>query len=321
LKDGVSLIVVNYFSEKYIEPLIESIMKDLDIKNIEFIIVNNSKPSFSWSKDFIEQNNIRFIDSGGNVGFARAVNLGVKESKYSFFCMMNPDIQVDDGKFLNELYNFFLQQDRSVGAISPLVKNEHGIIQTSYFLGGSLKKWPFFKNLIVNNLLKRRVKRDFKHRFLDFSKPIEVTGFWGIFVMLRKEAFLDVGGFDPDFFMYSEDVELFRHRFSKKYKSILYPYVSIVHFGSKTDRYDLMEHQSQVSYLLYLRKEGNYYLFTFVIIFSIRYLMILLLSKKDSSKKEARGFFKSLKYLKTILKYPRGYGVLPNCLKVDEIPD
>ena len=84
-----------------------------------------------------------------------------------------------------------------------------------------------------------------------------------------------------------------------------------------------MEHQAQVSYLLYLRKVGGYYLFVYTFLLSIKYtlLLISLLWNKKAKKEEAFGFFKSLKYLKIILKYPKGYSSMPNTLKIDEVKD
>jgi len=319
MNDGLSVVIVNYFSEKYIEQLIESIIKNLNIKNFEIIIINNSTPSFTWSDSFIEKNNIKIIDSKGNIGFGRAVNMGAHLAKYKYLCIINPDVIVKDGTFLNKLYEFFETQSKDIGAISCLIKNEDGTLQRNFYFNKSLEKIPFIKNILTSLFFSKRISKNENQQ--NFNKPIEVGGFYGGFVIFKKDYFLKIKGFDPDFFMYAEDIELFRVRFNKQYKSILYPYVEIIHLGSKTDKYNLMKYQAQVSYLLYLRKEGNFFLFTYVTIFMLRYLLVLLLSKKDSSKKEAKGFFKSLKYLKTILKYPRGYGVLPNCLKIDEIPD
>lgn len=328
MKKGLSIIIVNYYSENYITPLVEHIVSTIKLKNYEIIIISNSLSEFKWEKEYLSSNYISVIDNGKNDGFGIGINEGVEYSKYNYFCMLNPDIEINKNT-LDELYKFFETTEDDIGAISCMVKNIDGSRQNTFFMDKGLRKKSFtlsyLKNIFPNKIKKYFFKNKTfkKKKIFDFSKPFEVGGFYCSFVMMRKKAFLSVGGFDPDFFMYAEDTDLFRTRFLKQYKCIFYPHVELTHFVGKTDKYGLMEHQAQVSYLLYLRKAGNYYLFIYIFLLSIKYGLLLIHSffKKRADKKEALGFFKSLKYLRIILLYPRGYGTLPNSLKIDEILD
>ncbi len=329
MEHGLSIIIVNYYSEKYIIPLVEKIVSTIQMKNYEIIIVSNSPSEFRWKENYLVDNNI-FIIQNSNEGFGRAINKGVKYSKYNFFCMVNPDIIINKNVF-KEMFDFFQTVDSDIGAISCLIKNRDGTQQNTYFMNKKLSKKSFtilyFKNLFPNRIKKflfreKKVNKKSEEEH-NFSKPFEVGGFYCPFVMMKKKAFLDVGGFDPDFFMYVEDVDLFRTRFPKRYKCMVYPFAELTHLSGQTDKYGLMEKQAQVSYLLYLRKVGNYYLFTYIFLSSIKYSLLLAHSiiKKRDDRNEALNFFKSLKYVKKILAYPKGYGTLPNCLKINEIPD
>jgi len=327
VKQGLSIVIVNYYSENYITPLVETIVSNIQIKNYEIIIVSNSLSTFQWENKYLENNHIKIIENNKNVGFGIGINKGVEYSNYDYFCMLNPDIQINKNT-LDELYKFFQTVDTDVGAISCMIKNSDGTRQNTFFMDTKFSKKGFtvlYLKSIFPNKIRNFIFNDdeqTKQKF-DFTKPFEVGGFYCPFVMMKKSAFLDVGGFDPDFFMYAEDTDLFRTRFSKKYKCIFYPQVELIHFSGQTDKYGLMDHQLQVSYLLYLRKVGNYYLMVYIFLLSIKYSLLLIhsLVRKRDDKKEALGFFKSLKYLRIILRYPKGYGVLPSCLKIDEIPD
>jgi len=326
MRQGLSIIIVNYYSENYIIPLVQTITSTIQLTNYEIIIISNSPSSFEWDSKYLKNNHIKVIDTNQNLGFGIAVNKGVDLSKYNYFCMINPDIKIEKNT-LDELYNFFQTVDNNIGAISCMIKNSDGTRQNTFFMNTKLSKIDFtlsylkdiFPHKIRNILFK---SKDIKKEY-DFTGPIEVGGFYCPFVMMRKNIFLEIGGFDPDFFMYVEDVDLFRTRFPKKYKCILYPLVELTHFSGKTDKYGLMNHQIQVSYLLYLRKVGNYYLFVYIFFLSIKYTLLLIhsLIKKRNDKIEAIGFFKSLKYLIKILTYKRGFATLPSCLKIDEIKD
>lgn len=329
MKLGLSIIIVNYYSENYITPLVETIISSLKLKNYEIIIISNSPSEFKWNYDFLKDNCIQIIENGKNDGFGRGINKGVEYSKYDYFCMMNPDIEINKNT-LDELYNFFQTLDKDIGAISCMIKNSDGTRQNTFFMDKGLSKKSFtlsylkllFPGIIRKYIFKDNHYQDSKLEY-DFTNYFEVGGFYCPFVMMKKKAFLTIKGFDPDFFMYAEDTDFFRTRFLKKYKSIFYPFVNLIHLSGKTDKYGLMEHQAQVSYLLYLRKAGNYYLFVYILVLSIKYTLLIIHSffKKRDDRKEALGFFKSLKYLGKIWGYPRGYGTLPTSLKIDEILD
>lgn len=329
MNQGLSIVIVNYYSEQYIIPLVESIVSTLKLDNFEIIIISNSPSTFKWSDYYIKNSFINIIDNNINEGFGIGINKGVAISKYEYFCMLNPDILINNDT-LDELYGFFQKLDQNVGAISCMIKNSDGTRQNTFFMDKGLNK-KSFSLLYLRNLFPRKIRKflfnDTTHQInkeeFDFSKPFEVGGFYCPFVMMRKSAFLDIGGFDPDFFMYAEDVDLFRRRFLKKYKSVLYPMVQLIHLSGKTDRFGLMEYQAQVSYLLYLRKSGNYFLFIYISLLSIKYTLLLMhsLIKKREDKKEALGFFKSLRYLGKIIQSPRGYNTLKSSLKINEIPD
>ncbi|MFB6305519.1 MAG: hypothetical protein ABEH43_00750, partial [Flavobacteriales bacterium] len=84
-------------------------------------------------------------------------------------------------------------------------------------LKGAIKK-AIFSNVVISKLFSSG-KASSEHRSgpskHDQAKKIEVGGLYGAFILMKKEVFLQSGGFDPDFFMYSEDIEMFRNRLRK----------------------------------------------------------------------------------------------------------
>ena len=323
MKKGFSVIIVNYFSEKYIVPLAEELIK-LPMENVEILIVSNSPAAFGWSDGYLRNNNIKIIQSDNNEGFGRAVNKGVALSQYDCFFMVNPDVKLDHS-VLQKLYERLGTEDADTMAVSCTVKNEDGSLQRNYFTNHQLQLWPFFKQqmrVFLPSRFKAKRRRRIANAVLD--QRFEVGGFYCSFVLMKKSLFDDIGGFDPDFFMYGEDIDLFRTRMPVTEKCVVYSDLDITHFGSKTDKYNLMDFQSQVSHLLYLRKVGLFYLLIYTVIRALRYFPLLLLPVSGGTygrqKKVASGFFASLKYLGNILRAKR-YGSLEKCLKIDAIPD
>jgi O-antigen biosynthesis protein len=328
MRHGLSIIIVNYFSERYIEPLVTKLVADFHLDNFEVIIVSNSPSAFAWQQAYMQSNRITVIDTHSNEGFGRGINRGASAASYDCICMVNPDMDFEAGT-LQQLYETFSDACPDVGAASCTVKTSDGSDQINYFMNKRLSRARFAWSQIRNTMpgrLRRRMSRSAqgagsvpetvqKERF-------EVAGFYGSFVLVRKRVFDEIGGFDPDFFMYAEDTDLFRTRFPRQYRCMMYPEFEVTHFQGKTDRYGLMSFQSKVSYLLYLRKAGNFFLMMHLL-GSFKYGLLLLSSvvRKRDDAEEAIEFFRSLRYLGTILRYPRGYGTLPGCLKISEISD
>ena len=142
MNQGLSIVIVNYFSEKYITPLVETIVSSIKLENYEVIIVSNSPSHFEWNDDYLSDHHIRIIDTGKNEGFGIAINKGVEYSKYDHFCMLNPDIEIEDNT-MDELYDFFQTVDDDVGAVSCLIKSSDGVIQKNFFMDKGLQKKSF----------------------------------------------------------------------------------------------------------------------------------------------------------------------------------
>lgn len=329
-KDGLSIVIVNYFCENDITTLVESICTTCTLEKFEFVIVSNSPSDFQWDEKTRQKYNIIIIDSGSNIGFGRAMNLGVAHASYPYVCLSNPDIEIPTGT-LEKLYEFFNSTEESVAAISCLIRNSEGLIQNSFVFDNGLDKKSFalhYLKLILPGFIRKTVFRDKAYENKTSSEhhyhePFEVAGLYGAFLIVRKTAFEALKGFDPDFFMYYEDDELLRHRLPQKYKSMIYPQAEITHQVGKTDKYGLMSDQMQLSFLLFLKKLGYYYLVIALITLSIKYSLLYLhtLIKPRKERREAIRFFKSFKYLGRVLQTPKGYGQRSNCLKLDEIPD
>lgn len=194
---------------------------------------------------------VKYVDSGGNLGFGRANNvaLGMTEAEYHAF--VNPDITfVEDA--LSELRDF-MEENSSAGMAIPRMLDESGALQPVY------RREVTVLDALNRTLLGNRLKgRNRWHTFADedYSRPFRVPFGQGSFLFGRTQLLKELGGFDDRFFMYLEDADLCR-RVNEVSELSYCPSATVVH------RWERGSHKSArlmrahlMSYATYFRKWG-----------------------------------------------------------------
>lgn len=218
----LSIIIVNYQSEQYLQKCLKSLYAcDLGI-DFEIVVVNNDK------KETLAEIKKKFptvilINSPQNNGFGMACNLGVKKSQGDLLFFLNPDTEILDS--LKPIVEAF-EKNPEVGAIGPKLLGENGKVQ-AWSTGVEIS----LPDLIRNNLGLSRSKKI-------WESPVAKETAWisGAALFVSRENFFKAGGFDEKFFMYFEDNDLCR-RIRKMGKKLRYfPEVAIRHLGGKSTR-------------------------------------------------------------------------------------
>ena len=228
----ISLIIVAYNSDGFIEKCIKSVLKHLP-KNSEVIVLDNASTDNTLKILQKFGANIKLIKSNKNLGFAKGNNLALKQSKGEYLFFLNPDTEVLEPVF--ETLLDFYKKTYDAGIIAPKLIMSDGKIQPS------VKNLPTirgaFKEYILGN------KNSYSEYVPTVDKPIEVGMVYGAAMLIKRELFESVGGFDEGYFIYYEDADLCREIHMAGKKIYYYPGVSIKHMvgGVKTnlDRYKL----------------------------------------------------------------------------------
>ncbi|MFA6383565.1 MAG: glycosyltransferase family 2 protein [Parcubacteria group bacterium] len=215
----LSIVIVNYRSEKYLGKCISSIKEKILDADYEIIVVNNDKEKLLEAQLPKE---IRLINSGGNIGFGAACNLGAKSAQGEILCFLNPDTEIISSSFSGVLYKF--AKDNKLAIVGPKLVNEGGETQ-EWIAGGEITIW----STILNNF---GYKRD--QKIWESVAPMECAWVSGAAMFIRKDIFDRLGGFDEKFFMYFEDSDLCRRARQLGYKVLYFPEFIVKHFGGKS---------------------------------------------------------------------------------------
>ena len=214
-----SIIIVNYNTKELIKNCLNSIFLNCNISDFEIIVVDNNSQDSSvemLKREF--GNKIKLIVNNKNRGFGVANNQGVKVAKCKYLFFLNSDTIFTDN-ILKPINDFFLS-NKEVGVVAPKLLLEDGGEQL-YAFG------PFPKVLDVTLNKFKSIPSYQKHKFF-------VDWVSGAALVIKKDVFERVNGFDENFFMYFEDIDLCKRVKDLKCGIVVYPEVSVIHLGGKS---------------------------------------------------------------------------------------
>ena len=215
----LSVIIVNYNGLQFLQNCFDSLIRNLNEINYEIILFDNN--SVDESKVFIKEKypNVICIESNQNLGFGVGNNRAVSVAKGDYLLLINNDtIVLDALKPILEQ----LKSDNSIGVIGIKMLNKN----KEYLQ--SAGNFPNPRNMFqLKNLL--GLGKEFE--FGVFKKySYEVDWMAGSFLILSKQIYQEIDGFDNDYFMYVEDVDFCKKISDLGYKRIFLPAFSYIHF-------------------------------------------------------------------------------------------
>ncbi|MFA6183900.1 MAG: glycosyltransferase family 2 protein [Parcubacteria group bacterium] len=213
----VSFVIVNYKSKKYLEKCILSIAKKAIELDFEIIVVNNDKEKLeSFGKIEKYLNKINIIEINENVGFSRANNIGAKKSRGDILCFLNPDANFISDTIVDLIKEF--DANNEIGVIGPKVLKE-----------GKIQPWSVGVDMDIFEILRSKFGFSKSKRLWNSNKKTEVDWVSGVSLFVKKELFLLEGGFDENFFLYYEDVDLCKRIRKMNKKVIYFPFFEVAH--------------------------------------------------------------------------------------------
>ena len=217
-KCDLSIIIVNYQSQCYLERNLASIYSRVKPQlNCEIIIVNNDAVE---TLEIIkkELSDIKIVDRKKNVGFGTACNLGATVAKGRFLFFLNPDCEIISQNIPDALNKF--KERKDIGIVgSQLIKND-----------GKIQKWSVGAEISLWNLVKNNAGFSKSQHVWEKQKNIEVDWVSGTAMIIEKKLFEKTGGFDENFFMYFEDMDLCRKIRNFGKKVVYFPEFKVKHF-------------------------------------------------------------------------------------------
>ena len=317
----LSVIIVNYNTNRLTCQCIASIYHETNGIDLEIIVVDNDSPSEDAVEIVEAFPEVRLICNPKNEGFGRANNLGMAQARGEYILLLNSDCIVED-RALEKCFAFMesgFAKENNIGLLGCKLVYEDGMEQNSTYLNGNI--WEYFTT--TNPILNQIRRKVFKSNKFEPNQEGFVVGVSGAFMWFRAEVLKATRGFDPDFFMYSEETNLCRKRLPGIAKAYYWRGTYLTHLEGKSGKSDLMHLQSMVSGALEWYKWGvpSYCL---LILFNLCNWLTLLITLPFISSRNRGQAYKQWLGIKHLLpywlyhipRYGRGWGSRPEPLKI-----
>ncbi len=227
-------VVVNYEAGALLTECVRSVLADSSAGEVDLVVVDNGSTDGSVDALRAAFADARVITAPGNVGYARAANLGIAATRAPVVAVLNPDLTMEPGTAKALLARF--DEEPGLGACGPRIRNPDG---TDY---PSARRSPTVALAVAHGLLglwwpTNPFTARYRQLNADPSQPRSVDWVSGAAIWLRRRALDAVGGWDERYFMYMEDLDLCWRLRSAGFDVAYEPAGSVTHVqGASTSR-------------------------------------------------------------------------------------
>lgn len=239
----ISIIIVNYNVEYFLEQCLYSVRRALKGIEGEVYVIDNH--SGDGSNRMVKRKfpEVKLIENNDNRGFSKANNQGIRLAQGEYILLLNPDTVVEDDTFKRIID--FMDEHPDAGALGVKMVDGSGNFLPESKRGLPTPGTAFYKMFGFSSLFPRSRRFSKYHLgYLDENEIHEVEILAGAFMLLRKTVLDEIGLLDETFFMYGEDIDLSYRVIKAGYKNYYYPKTRIIHYKGESTK------KSSVNYVL-----------------------------------------------------------------------
>ncbi|WP_155949537.1 glycosyltransferase family 2 protein [Prevotella sp. MA2016] len=268
----LSVVIVSYNVRSFLTACLDSVQRALEGIESEVFVVDNHSSDDSVEAIARDYTWVHLINNKDNLGFSKANNIAIRESKGEYILLLNPDTIVAPETLQGVLQ--FMDKHPEAGGAGVRMHNADGSLAPE---SRRAIPTPFVAARKMLGLTKR-----YYMSHLSWEKPAQIEVVSGAFMLLRRKAIQEVGLLDEDFFMYGEDIDLSYRLLKGGWQNWFLPF-DIVHYkGQSTRKSDFRYvHIFYQAMLIFFRKHYSHLSFFFALPVKIAIYFRALLALVD----------------------------------------
>ena len=249
----LSVIILNYNVRYFLELCVLSAQKAIQNLDAEIIVVDNNSSDDSCAMMKQRFPNIKLIENKENLGFPKGNNIGVAQAKGEYICILNPDTVVAEDTFEKILNSQLATRNSQLGIIGCKL-----IDGTGNFLPESKRgiptPWVAFTKIfgLYKVFPKSSLFNKYYAQDLDENKTGKVDILVGAFMVMKRELYNEMEGFDENCFMYADDIDLSYRALLLQKQNYYFHETTVIHYKGESTVKD-------ATYMKHFREFMNFF--------------------------------------------------------------
>ena len=229
----LSVIILNYNVHYFLELCVLSVQKAIQNLDAEIIVIDNNSSDDSCAMMKQRFPNIKLIENKENSGFPKGNNTAVKQAKGEYICILNPDTVVAEDTFEKVLA--FAQKQNDLGIVGCKL-----IDGTGNFLPESKRgiptPWVAFTKIfgLYRLFPKSALFNKYYAQHLDENQTGKVDILVGAFMVMKRELYNELAGFDENCFMYADDIDLSYRALLLQKQNYYFHETTVIHYKGES---------------------------------------------------------------------------------------
>jgi N-acetylglucosaminyl-diphospho-decaprenol L-rhamnosyltransferase len=250
-RDSLAIIIVTFNSVEEIDGCLQSIVGHTDPFPTTITVVDNASQDGTAEHVRRRWPSVAVIDSGGNLGFARANNIGMRATQSDYVLLINPDTVAPPGAIQTLVRGLASHPEAAIAGARLL--SDRGFPELSW--GAAITPWNETKQMIFSRLYLRKIRRIVRKMDRLSRQAREVDWVSGAAMVIRRGDLEAVGGLDERYFMYNEDVDLCVEMRKRGRTTLYIAGAELLHYrGKSAEKNPELERLRQLSHVAYYEK-------------------------------------------------------------------
>ena len=250
-RDSLAIIIVTFNSTEEIDGCLQSLDGYTAPFPTTITVVDNA--SSDGTAEHVRQRwpSVQVINSGGNIGFAKANNIGIRATESDYVLLLNPDTVARPGAIQTLVRGLASHPEAAVAGARLL--GPTGFPELSW--GAAITPWNETKQMLFSRLYLRKIRSVVRRMDRLSRQAREVDWVSGACMVIRRADLDAIGGLDERYFMYNEDVDLCMEMRKRGRTTLYVAGAEVLHYrGKSAPKNPELERRRQLSHVAYYEK-------------------------------------------------------------------
>lgn len=250
-RDTLAIIIVTFNSVDEIEPCLRGLVGSTDPFPTTITVVDNGSTDETVAHVRQQWPTVQVIETGGNLGFAKANNLGIRATTSDYVLLINPDTEAPPGAIQTLIRGLAAHPEAAIAGARLLT--QRGFPELSW--GPAIGPWNEITQMLFTRLYHGKIRRVVRKMDKLSRQAREVPWVSGACMAIRRPDLEAVGLLDERYFMYYEDVDLCVEMAKRDRRTLYVASAEVLHHrGRSAPKNPRLERMRQDSHLAYYQK-------------------------------------------------------------------